>query len=375
MNSRIMCEPTSVSCAAMRTDETPEAAAASAICKIPLDLGQVALCDEQDFEFLCRFKWSIHPLRHSCLATTNVGGQTFSMHQLVLLLDKPCWVNHRDRNLLNNCRDNLRPVNGTLFLATRAKATGFYSSQYKGVSWKRKERNWTATIKVGKSNTNLGTFNSEEAAARAYDAAAREAWGDFAFQNFGGEEPAIQTKHVYSAAERPSREVFLNDNEPCTIAIGNGPHAVCDSADFAFLSRFRWSVEHVGTLDYAVTHIVNRPVYMQHLVLMKMHDAQITHLDGKGLNNCRNNLKGPLIGVERGKDHKSAASRYKGVHKPRDYNRWQAVICIKGKPVKIGAYDTEEAAARAYDAAARERLGPRAFQNFPQDAGDERSQN
>jgi hypothetical protein len=356
----------------MPTDQTPETTAGSAICTIPLDLGQVALCDEQDFAFLSRFKWSIHPLRNSCLATTIVGGQTFSMHQLVLLLDKTCRVNHRDRNLLNNCRSNLRPTTETLFAAARMKATGrVYSSQYKGVSWKRKERNWTATIKVGKRNTNLGTFTSEEAAARAYDAAAREAWGDFAFQNLAGEAPTMPTQNVHIADKRASSELASNDSEPRTILIANGANAVCDSADFAFLSRFRWSVEHVGGLDYAVARIVNRPVFMQHLVLMKLDLAQISHLDGNGLNNRRSNLKGPLIGVERGKDHKSAASRYKGVHKPRDYNRWQAVICIKGKAVRLGSYDTEEAAARAYDVAVRAKLGPRAFLNFPENVEEE----
>ena len=186
MNTQIMSEPTTTSCAATPAVHSPEAAAASGTRTIPLDHGQVALCDEQDFAFLSRFRWWVRPQRTGYLATTLVGGQTFSMHQLVLLLDRPCRVNHRDRNLLNNCRSNLRPVTETLFAATRPKATGFYSSQYKGVSWKRKERNWTATIKVGKSNTNLGTFSSEEAAARAYDATAREAWGDFAFQNLGG---------------------------------------------------------------------------------------------------------------------------------------------------------------------------------------------
>ena len=53
---------------------------------------------------------------------------------------------------------------------------------------------------------------------------------------------------------------------------------------FAFLSRFRWSVEHIGALDYAVTYIGRKPVFMQHLILMKMHNAKVIHLDGNGLN-------------------------------------------------------------------------------------------
>ena len=139
MKRQFMYEPTSVNCYGMPALHTPEGATASAICEIPLDMGQVALCDEEDFEFLSRFRWWIRPKRNGYRANTVVGGQAFSMHQLVLLLDKPCWVIHRDGNILNNCRSNLHLATVTLFAATRTKATArVYSSQYKGVSLKKK---------------------------------------------------------------------------------------------------------------------------------------------------------------------------------------------------------------------------------------------
>jgi hypothetical protein len=55
-------------------------------------------------------------------------------------------------------------------------------------------------------------------------------------------------------------------------------------------------------------------------------------------------------------------SRYRGVVWER--GRWRAKITVKGVRLHLGCFDEEEAAARAYDAAARQHLGARAKLNF-----------
>lgn len=59
---------------------------------------------------------------------------------------------------------------------------GVPSSQYKGV-YKKRSR-WAARIAVNGETTWLGTFKTEEEAARAYDAAAKRLHGEFARLNF-----------------------------------------------------------------------------------------------------------------------------------------------------------------------------------------------
>jgi hypothetical protein len=58
------------------------------------------------------------------------------------------------------------------------------SSQYKGVSWNRLNKNWRSCIKTGGKQIPLGSFLDEKMAALAYDVAAREIFGEFANFNF-----------------------------------------------------------------------------------------------------------------------------------------------------------------------------------------------
>lgn len=57
------------------------------------------------------------------------------------------------------------------------------SSRFKGVAIDRNRGGWQAHIRDGKS-VSLGRFDNEEAAARAYDAAAARIHGEFARLNF-----------------------------------------------------------------------------------------------------------------------------------------------------------------------------------------------
>lgn len=58
-------------------------------------------------------------------------------------------------------------------------------------------------------------------------------------------------------------------------------------------------------------------------------------------------------------------SRFRGVHFSTKSGCWISKITIRYKTIHLGSFDTEEEAARAYDAAAKIHHGKRAFLNFP----------
>ena len=57
------------------------------------------------------------------------------------------------------------------------------SSKYRGVSYLKTVRLWRAGITVNGSSINLGDFKTEEAAARAYNNAAKKYFGENGYQN------------------------------------------------------------------------------------------------------------------------------------------------------------------------------------------------
>ena len=58
-----------------------------------------------------------------------------------------------------------------------------HSSIYKGVSWHRRSGKWQAAIKTSGKLKYLGDFTTQEAAALAYNVAASNYFGEFAFLN------------------------------------------------------------------------------------------------------------------------------------------------------------------------------------------------
>lgn len=99
--------------------------------------------------------------------------------------DAKC-VDHIDRDVLNNALGNLRWATHAQNLANRRKDARGGMSRYRGVIARRLARggtSWQAAITVDGVRTALGAFPTEEDAARAYDAAARAAYGDFVLAN------------------------------------------------------------------------------------------------------------------------------------------------------------------------------------------------
>jgi hypothetical protein len=96
--------------------------------------------------------------------------------------EPPHDIDHVNGDGLDNRRANLRAVNDSLNLANSRRRKD-NTSGYRGVG-QRSSGRWQASIRRDQRLIVLGTFATPEAAARAYDAAAVEAWGKYARPNF-----------------------------------------------------------------------------------------------------------------------------------------------------------------------------------------------
>ena len=149
--------------------------------------GRVALVDDADYERLSAFRWSVEANGY---AAYSHGTDFVKMHRLILGLVKGdgLKVDHVNRDPLDNRKANLRIATKSQNAANmqRSRYRGRpKSGKYKGVEVDRRTGlRISARIMVRGERRYLGAFQSERDAALAYDAAAREAFGEFARTNF-----------------------------------------------------------------------------------------------------------------------------------------------------------------------------------------------
>lgn len=154
-------------------------------------LGGHTLVDEQDVDLAVRYRWTVTGTGRNLYAVGTVGRATTSLHRLIAQTPPGLYTDHANRDTLDNRRSNLRwatPAQNSANTDYRPRPGS--TSQYKGVSWNRSRNLWHASINDGpqpgrRSNLRrIGYYTDESEAARAYDAAAREVFGEFAYLNF-----------------------------------------------------------------------------------------------------------------------------------------------------------------------------------------------
>jgi hypothetical protein len=152
--------------------------------KILLSQGKVTVVDDEDFEVLSKYKWSVGRGGNTYYAYTHnilESGKrtTIAMHRMIMKTPMGCETDHRDRDGLNNQRFNLRVCTHSQNQGNR-KLTEGSSSGHKGVVWHKRDKKWQSKIVFNGKNIHLGYFNSKDEAALAYSRRAVELFKEYA---------------------------------------------------------------------------------------------------------------------------------------------------------------------------------------------------
>jgi len=168
------------------------------------------LVDEEDYRLVSQYRWNLAKTRHrqrddnkqrfyintriprpdkprrlhtfpDGRQRTYMAKDTLSIQRLIMNPEKGQVVDHINGDTFDNRKHNLRCCS---YEQNSANSIGHHKSKskYKGVCIN--PRGYTSYIRRGGKNINLGTYATEEDAARAYDIASLEMHGEFSYINF-----------------------------------------------------------------------------------------------------------------------------------------------------------------------------------------------
>jgi hypothetical protein len=159
---------------------------------IDLTQGYVAEVDEEDWDDLMQFKWTVYNVKGRpkyAVRSWKEGGRTRTekMHRRILGVTNPkVHVDHINGSGLDNTRKNLRVASASQNAANQAPYQG---SEYKGVSFHKKDGLWHARIGFEKHIHFIGAYKCARDAALAYNGAATALFGDYARLNDVAHDP------------------------------------------------------------------------------------------------------------------------------------------------------------------------------------------
>lgn len=144
--------------------------------EIQLTQGKVAIIDSNDFEKLSQFKWYFH----EGYARTDISNKRLKiyMHRMIIG-DGEYITDHINSNRLDNRKSNLRKCTFSQNSVNKFKVNRKTTSKYKGVYFASDRNKWR--VQVGRNK--IGSFNTEQEAAIAYNKKAVEIYGEFAKLN------------------------------------------------------------------------------------------------------------------------------------------------------------------------------------------------
>jgi hypothetical protein len=138
--------------------------------------GGFAIVDADRFEEINSHKWRLSSHGYVIRSQWNGhGADRIYLHKF--LKPELPYIDHRNRHPIDNTDRNLRSSTHRQNIWNSPARTDPKTSQFKGVH--RQRSKWCAQH----NHVHIGVFESEIEAAKAYNAAAKECCGEFAYLN------------------------------------------------------------------------------------------------------------------------------------------------------------------------------------------------
>lgn len=157
------------------------------VMEVSLSQGRVALVSDEDYELVSQHSWYVVKKSRTMYAQRSFkkGGRwtTQQLHRFLMSPGIGEYVDHVDGDGLNNQRENLRlcsVAENNRNVAPRIDN----KSGFKGV--RLCNGRWRSEIEFEGTRKHLGMYDNPIDAAKAYDNAAMQHHGHFAWLNFPG---------------------------------------------------------------------------------------------------------------------------------------------------------------------------------------------
>jgi hypothetical protein len=158
--------------------------------EIQLTQRKFALVDDDDFEELNKMSWHAwynkngdsFYAHHSVYKGKGKNPCVIRMHRYLMKVSDPkIKVDHVDGNTLNNQKYNLRVCESNQNTMNLKELKSNNTTGYRGVTkyFYNGRKKWVAGANKNKKRIHIGYFDSPEEAARAFDKAAKELYGEF----------------------------------------------------------------------------------------------------------------------------------------------------------------------------------------------------
>lgn len=156
------------------------------------------------------------------------------------------------------------------------------------------------------------------------------------------------------------------------IVLTKGKFVLVDDSDYEWLSQWKWqyNVNGYATRGKYIKgsgrkNQRNSLIYMHRIIMNTSEKMEVDHINGKGLDNRKSNLRNCTFSQNRmnSRVRKDSKSGYKGIRFVENRKKWYVSIATNRKRIFLGYYVNKTEAIESYNQAARKYFNEYALLN------------